>query len=210
VSIVGVEPDRAACLTEALAQDSPTTVTLSHTLADGLAVGRLGDAPFGIVKRVVDRVVTVDEATIALAILRLIELEKSVVEGAGAAPLAAFLAGRLDMLKGKRVVLVLAGGNIDSSALGRIIDVGLVADGRLCRFTVTISDRPGGLARLAEIIATTGASIQEIVHDRAFAGPDLSAVRVVCVAETTGHEHVQRLHRKLQDAGLPVDAETAS
>jgi len=210
VSIVGVEPDRAACLTEALAQDSPTTVTLSHTLADGLAVGRLGDAPFGIVKRVVDRVVTVDEATIALAILRLIELEKSVVEGAGAAPLAAFLAGRLDMLKGKRVVLVLAGGNIDSSALGRIIDVGLVADGRLCRFTVTISDRPGGLARLAEIIATTGASIKEIVHDRAFAGPDLSAVRVVCVAETTGHEHVQRLHRKLQDAGLPVDAETAS
>ena len=210
VSIVGVEPDRAACLTEALAQDSPTTVTLSHTLADGLAVGKLGDVPFDIVKRVVDRVVTVDEATIALAILRLIELEKSVVEGAGAAPLAAFLAGRLDMLKEKRVVLVLAGGNIDSSALGRIIDVGLVADGRLCRFTVTISDRPGGLARLAEIIATTGASIKEIVHDRAFAGPDLSAVRVVCVAETTGHEHVQRLHRKLHDAGLPVDAETAS
>jgi threonine dehydratase len=90
------------------------------------------------------------------------------------------------MLKGKRVVLVLAGGNIDSSALGRIIDVGLVADGRLCRFTVTISDRPGGLARLAEIIAAAGASIKEIVHDRAFAGPDLSAVRVVCVAETTG------------------------
>ncbi len=146
---------------------------------------------------------TVDEATIALAILRLIELEKSVVEGAGAAPLAAFLAGRLDMLKGKRVVLVLAGGNIDSSALGRIIDVGLVADGRLCRFTVTISDRPGGLARLAEIIAATGASIKEIVHDRAFAGPDLSAVRVVCVAETTGHEHVQRLHEALQAAGLP-------
>ena len=81
--------------------------TLSHTLADGLAVGKLGDAPFAIVKRVVDRVVTVDEASIALAILRLIELEKSVVEGAGAAPLAAFLAGRLDALKGKRVVLVL-------------------------------------------------------------------------------------------------------
>ena len=138
-SIVGVEPDRAACLTEALAQDSPSTVTLSHTLADGLAVGRLGDAPFDIVKRVVDRVVTVDEASIALAILRLIELEKSVVEGAGAAPLAAFLEGG-STLKGKRVVLVLAGGNIDSSALGRIIDVGLVADGRLCRFTVTISD----------------------------------------------------------------------
>jgi threonine dehydratase len=210
VEIVGVEPDRAACLTAALAQDTPTTVALSHTLADGLAVGKLGDAPFAIVKRVVDRVVTVDEAMIALAILRLIELEKSVVEGAGAAPLAAFLAGRLDMLKGKRVVLVLAGGNIDSSALGRIIDVGLVADGRLCRFTVTISDRPGGLARLAEIIATAGASIKEIVHDRAFAGPDLSAVRVVCVVETTGHTHVKRLHEALQAAGLPVDSASAN
>jgi threonine dehydratase len=151
----------------------------------------------------------VDEASIALAILRLIELEKSVVEGAGAAPLAAFLAGRLESLKGKKVVLVLAGGNIDSSALGRIIEVGLVADGRLCRFHVTISDRPGGLARLAEIIASTGASIKEIVHDRAFAGPDLSAVRVVCVAETTGHAHVERLHQALHAAGLPVDAGAA-
>ena len=206
VLIVGVEPERAACLTAALAQDAPTTVLLSHTLADGLAVGKLGDAPFPIVKHVVDRVVTVDEASIALAILRLIELEKSVVEGAGAAPLAAFLHGRLESLKGKKVVLVLAGGNIDSSALGRIIDVGLVADGRLCRFNVTISDRPGGLARLAEIIASTGASIKEIVHDRAFSGPDLSAVRVVCVAETTGHAHVERLHEALQAAGLPVDS----
>src|SRR5205823_7035542 len=179
------------CLAAAFAAGAPMDVAVRPTLADGLAVARIGAHSFAALKSVVDRVVTVDEATIALAILRLIELEKSVVEGAGAAPLAAFLAGRLDTLEGKRVVLVLAGGNIDSSALGRIIDVGLVADGRLCRFTVTISDRPGGLARLAEIIAAAGASIKEIVHDRAFAGPDLSAVRVVCVAETTGHDHVQ-------------------
>jgi threonine dehydratase len=204
VAIVGVEPERAACFTAALAHDVPTQVALEHTLADGLAVAMLGDAPFALVKRVVDRVVTVDEASIALAILRLIELEKSVVEGAGAAPLAAFLAGHLDDLKAKNVVLVLAGGNIDSTALGRVIEVGLVADGRLCRFTVTISDRPGGLARLAEIIASTGASIKEIVHDRAFSGPDLSAVRVVCVVETTGHAHVAKLHAALADAALPV------
>jgi threonine dehydratase len=204
VEIVGVEPERAACLTAALAHDAPTTIELSHTLADGLAVGKLGDAPFPIVKRVVDRVVTVDEASIALAVLRLIELEKSVVEGAGAAPLAALLAGRLDALKGRKVVLALCGGNLDTSTLGRIIEVGLVADGRLCRFTVTISDRPGGLARLAEVIASTGASIKEIVHDRAFSGPDLSAVRVICVAETTGHAHVERLHGALASAGLPI------
>jgi threonine dehydratase len=139
-------------------------------------------------------------------VLRLIELEKSVVEGAGAAPLAAFLAGKLDSLKDREVVLVLCGGNIDLTILDRVIEIGLVADGRLSRFTVSISDRPGGLARLAEIIASTGASIKEIVHDRAFSGPDLSEVRVVCVVETTGHEHVAQLHRALADAKVKIVA----
>jgi threonine dehydratase len=203
--IVGVEPDHAACLTAARAAGHPVPVTLSPTLADGLAVPLLGKLPFAVLERVVDQVVTVDEAHIALAILRLIELEKSVVEGGGAAPLAAFLAGKLDKLKGKQVVLTLCGGNIDLTMLGRVIEVGLVADGRVSRFTVSISDRPGGLARLAELIASTGASIQEIVHDRAFSGPDLTAVRVVCVVETTGHAHVRELHAALAAAGMQVD-----
>ncbi|HJU24781.1 MAG TPA: threonine ammonia-lyase, partial [Casimicrobiaceae bacterium] len=141
---------------------------------------------------------------IALAVLRLIELEKSVVEGAGAAPLAAFLAGKLDALEGRKVVLVLCGGNIDLTMLDRVIEIGLVADGRLSRFAVSISDRPGGLARLAEIIASTGASIKEIVHDRAFAGSDLSEVRVVCIVETTGHDHVAELHRALASANVRI------
>ena len=204
VSLIGVEPDHAACLSAALAAGRPVTVPLSSTLADGLAVPQLGEQPFALLRNLVDRVVTVDEAHIALAILRLIELEKSVVEGAGAAPLAAFLAGKLDVLKGKKVVLALAGGNIDLTMLDRVIEVGLVADGRLTRFTVSIADRPGGLARLAEVIAATGASVKEIVHDRAFSGPDLSAVRVVCVVETTGHDHVVELHRALAHASLRV------
>jgi threonine dehydratase len=199
--VIGVQGERAASFTAALAQGTPTLVHCRRRWRRPRCRATRG-VPFDIVKRVVDRVVTVDEASIALAILRLIELEKSVVEGAGAAPLAAFLAGHLDALKGKKVVLVLAGGNIDSSALGRVIEVGLVADGRLCRFTVSISDRPGGLASLAEVIAGTGASIKEIVHDRAFSGPDLTAVRVVCDAETTGHAHVQRrLHAALDSSG---------
>ena len=177
---------------------------LSSTLADGLAVPQLGEQPFALLRNVVDRVVTVDEAHIALAILRLIELEKSVVEGAGAAPLAAFLAGKLDLLKGKKVVLALAGGNIDLTMLDRVIEVGLVADGRLWRFSVSISDRPGGLARLAEVIASTGASIKEIVHDRAFSGPDLSAVRVICVVETTGPANIAELQAALAKAGVTV------
>jgi threonine dehydratase len=204
VRVIGVEPVHAACFTAALAAGQPVSVPLSPTLADGLAVALLGTLPFEALRRVVDELVTVDEATIALAILRLIELEKSVVEGAGAAPLAAFLAGKLDHLKGKRVVLALCGGNIDLTMLDRVIEVGLVADGRLTRFTVSIADRPGGLARLAEVIAATGASVKEIVHDRAFSGPDLSAVRVVCVVETTGHDHVGELHRALAQASLKV------
>ena len=204
VRVIGVEPAHAACFTAALAAGRPVTVPLSPTLADGLAVALIGTRPFEMLRQVVDEVVTVDEANIALAILRLIELEKSVVEGAGAAPLAAFLAGKLDALKGKRVVLALCGGNIDLTILDRVIEVGLVADGRLTRFTVSISDRPGGLARLAEVIASVGASIKEIVHDRAFSGPDLSAVRVVCVVETTGHAHVQELHAALASAGVRV------
>jgi threonine dehydratase len=202
--VIGVEPDHAACLTAARASGHPVPVTLSPTLADGLAVPLLGKLPFAVLEQVVDQVVTVDEAHIALAILRLIELEKSVVEGGGAAPLAAFLAGKLDNLHGKKVVLTLCGGNIDLTMLGRVIEVGLVADGRVSRFTVSISDRPGGLARLAELIASTGASIQEIVHDRAFSGPDLTAVRVICVVETTGHAHVRELHAVLAAAGMQV------
>ena len=203
--VIGVEADHAACLQAALAAGHPVPVKLAPTLADGLAVPVIGTLPFAVLQRVVDRLVTVDEASIALAILRLIELEKSVVEGAGATPLAALLCGKLDDLKGRRVVLTLCGGNIDLTMLDRVIETGLVADGRLARFAVSISDRPGGLARLAEIIASTGASIKEIVHDRAFSGPDLSTVRVVCVVETTGHPHVRALLAALTGAGVKID-----
>ena len=211
VSIVGVEPDRAACLTEALAQDAPTTVTLSHTLADGLAVGKLGDAPFAIVKRVVDRVVTVDEATIALAILRLIELEKSVVEGAGAAPLAAFLAGRLDMLKGKRVVLVLAGGNIDSSALGRIIDVGP----RRRRPALPVhrhDQRPARRPRAARRDHRGGRRVDQGDRPRSrVRGPGpVRGARRVRRRDDRATSTCSACIEKLQAAGLPVDSETAN
>jgi threonine dehydratase len=206
VQVIGVESQSAPCLEAALAVGHPVDIVLKPSLADGLAVTRVGELSFASMKGLVDRLVTVDEASIALAILRLIELEKSVVEGAGATPLAAFLAGKLAELQGKRVVLVLCGGNIDLTMLDRVIEVGLVTDGRLARFTVSITDRPGGLARLADVIASTGASIKEIVHDRAFSGPDLSEVRVVCVVETTGRTHIEALHRALADAGVKVVA----
>ena len=101
-------------------------------------------------------------------------------------------------------MLALCGGNIDTNMLGRVLDVGLVADGRLARFHVSVQDRPGGLARLTAAIAEAGASIHEIAHDRAFSGPNLSEVRVVCVVETTGHEHVRQLCESLTRAGFAV------
>ncbi len=204
VEVIGVEPEAAPSLAAALAAGAPTGVALAPTLADGLAVARVGDIPFESDRRVVDRVVSVDEASIALAILRLIELEKSVVEGAGATPLAAFIAGKLAHLAGRTVVLALCGGNIDTNMLGRVLDIGLVADGRLARFTVSVQDRPGGLARLTAAIAEAGASIHELAHDRAFSGPNVSEVRVICVVETTGPDHLRALHAALGAAGFAI------
>ncbi len=110
----------------------------------------------------------------------------------------------LPELKGKRVVLVTCGGNIDPAILSRVIEKGLVHDGRLTRFTVVISDRPGGLAELTRVIAARGASIKDIEHDRAFSGPDVSAVNAVCTVETRDHAHIRELHRALRRHGFPV------
>jgi len=148
--------------------------------------------------------VTVSEEELSLAVLRLMELEKSVVEGAGAAPLAACLGRKLAELDGKRVVLLLCGGNIDLSVLDRIIERGLVADGRLCRFTAVVSDRPGGLAKLAQLVAQAGASVKDIEHDRAFSGADITAVNVLCTVETADRQHVAELYRRLAEAGVRV------
>ncbi|HEX3997113.1 MAG TPA: threonine ammonia-lyase [Pirellulales bacterium] len=206
VQIFGVEPEQMPTFSAALAAGHPVDIPLRPTLADGLAVGRVGERAFALAAPLIERVVTVGEEQFSLAILRLAELEKSVVEGAGGAALAACLAGKLPELAGRRTVLVLTGGNIDLAVLGRVIEHGLVVDGRLCRFTVTISDRPGGLARLAEQIAAAGASVKEIAHDRAFCGPDVSAVSVLCTVETADRQHIVELYRQLRKAGFEPTA----
>jgi threonine dehydratase len=204
VRIIGVEPERAASFTAAVAAGRPVRVELKPTLADGLSVPQVGDHAFRIARNLVDKTLLVGEQHIALAILRLLELEKAVVEGAGAAPLAACLAGLVPELKGRNVVLPLCGGNIDMPILGRVLERGLASDGRLCRFSATISDRPGGLARFAGLIAETGASIIEIAHDRAFASEDITTVKVHCVVETRDADHIAQLRRRLTEAGFPV------
>jgi threonine dehydratase len=202
VKIIAVEAENVASFSAALAAGKPTRITMHPTLADGLAIPQVGTNAFQIARPLVDLVVTVTEEEIALAILRLVELEKSVVEGAAATPLAACMSGKLKDLAGKRVVLLLCGGNIDPNVLSRVIESGLVTDGRLGRFNAVISDRPGGLADLAAQIASTGASIKQIVHDRAFASPDVSTVNVLCTVETRNHQHLAELRALLKSRGV--------
>ena len=204
IKIIGVESVATASFTAALKAGRPVTIPRRATLADGLAVLRVGDNAFALARGHVDRVVRVPENWIALAILRMVELEKTVVEGAAAAPLAAIMAGLLPELRGRKVVLAVCGGNIDPAVLSRVIEKGLVHDGRLTRFTALISDRPGGLAELTRVIAASGASIKDIAHDRAFSGPDVSAVNAVCTVETRDHAHIRELHRALRQHGFPI------
>jgi len=204
VKIIGVESVATASFTAALKDGRPVAIPRRATLADGLAVLKVGETAFALARNRVDQVVRVSEDWIALAILRMVELEKTVVEGAAAAPLAALMAGLLPGLRGRKVVLVVCGGNIDPAILSRVIEKGLVHDGRLTRFTVVISDRPGGLAELTRVIAASGASIKDIEHDRAFSGPDVSAVNAVCTVETRDRAHIRELHRALRRSGFPI------
>ena len=206
IKIIGVESKATASFSAALEHGGPITIPRRATLADGLAVLRVGATAFAIAQPLLDRVVAVSEEWIALAILRYAELEKTVVEGAAAAPLGALLAGQLPELRNQRVVLAVCGGNIDPTILSRVIERGLVTDGRLGRLTVSISDRPGGLAALSRVIAEAGASVRDIAHDRAFSGPDVSAVHAVCTVETRDAAHLRSLRRALKQAGFPVVA----
>lgn len=202
VQVIGVEPERAASFTAALQTGQPVQVPLQPTLADGLAVPQVGANAFALARRLIDRTVLVKEQDIALAIVRLMELEKAVVEGAGAVPLAACLSGQLPELRGKSVVLPLCGGNIDLTTLGRVIERGLASQGRLWRFSATISDRPGGLARFAGLIAEEGGSIIDITHDRPFSGEDISTVAVHCTVETRDPDHITALRHRLEREGF--------
>lgn len=201
VRVIGVEPAHAPKLSEAIKAGHPVRVQVRPTLADGLAVAQIGGLCFELIHGRMDELVQVEEEEIARAILWLLEMEKTAVEGAGAATLAA--AVKLGKsLAGKKVVLCISGGNIDVTTIGHIIDRGLVADGRLCRLTVNISDQPGSLARLTAILADAGASVKEVAHDRYFAPADVALVSITCVLETRGFEHIDEIRKALDAAGV--------
>lgn len=204
LQIIGVEPANAASFAAGLAADHPVHIATKYTLADGLAVAEAGRQAITIAKPLVQQMVQVQEEAIALAMLRLAELEKCIIEGAGAAALAAMMAGHLPNLAGRKVVLLLTGGNIDPLAHSRVIERGLAADGRIYRFDVLISDRPGGLAHLSAVLAKAGANVTEIVHNRTFAGPDLSRVHVLCTVETRDRAHIAEIQQRLAENGVEL------
>jgi threonine dehydratase len=202
--IIGVEPAHAACFTAALAAAEPVRVPTRFTLADGLAVAEAGCHTLSIARPLVHEMVQVGEEDLALAMLRLAELEKCIIEGAGASGLAALLSGALPGLAGRKVVLLLTGGNIDPLAHSRVIERGLAADGRIYRFDALIGDRPGGLAHLSAVLAAAGTNVTEIVHNRTFAGPDLSRVHVLCTVETRDRAHIAELQQSLAENGIQL------
>ena len=199
VQIIGVEPDRCPSMAAAMAAGKVVKVPTAPTLADGLAVPTVGPRSFEVLRPRVDKLVTVSEKDISVSLLRLVETEKLVQEGAGAAGIAACLAGKLPELEGKNVAVLLCGGNIDTSTLGNVLERGLVNDGRLIRFSAVVPDRPGGIAGLCAVIAFVGASIKQIVHERAWLQEDSHAVQVDVTCELTGDEMKEALYKALSE-----------
>jgi threonine dehydratase len=204
IRVIGVEAGAMPSMQRALQARQRVQVPSAPTIADGIAVRRVGEITFDVAERLVDDVVTVNEEEMANAILLLLEIEKTVVEGAGAAPLAALLNRSLG-LAGRRVALVLSGGNIDVNMVARIIVRGLVKDGRLVRLGVVLQDRPGALARLTALIAEAQVNILQIEHDRAFSRQAIGTSEVALTLETSGRKQIDDLKSRLDAAGYVVD-----
>ena len=200
VRIFGVQPARIPSMKAAVAEGKPVTLDSAKTIADGIAVRRAGDRTLPLVQKYVDDIVTVEEEEIANAILLLLEREKTLAEGAGAAAIAAVLNRKLK-LEGKRVAVLVCGGNIDVTLLARIIERGLVKDGRLVRLRVHLPDYPGALHRLTGILAEHRANIVETAYDRAYHGVNLGDTAIDITMETRGPDHIAELIAALTGAG---------
>jgi threonine dehydratase len=203
-TVIGVQAEGAAAYPPSLEAGAPTAITSMTTMADGIAVGRPGEIPFGIVHEHCS-VVTVSEESLSRALLMLMERAKLVVEPAGAAAVAAICDDP------KRfeppVVAVLSGGNVDPLLLLRVIRHGMAAAGRYLSFKVRIPDRPGALARLLSELAETDANVLDVVHERTGARLHLDEVDVFLHVETRGREHADRVLGRLTAAGYPVTLE---
>ena len=202
IRVVGVQTSRLPSMAMAIAQHGPVTIDPSTTIADGIAVRRAGAVTYPMVERYVDEIVTVEEDEIASAILVLLEREKTLAEGAGAAALAALLQRRTTIIpKGARTAVLVCGGNIDVTLLNRIIERGLVQDGRLIRLRIHLLDKPGALAELTQLIAEHRANIVDTLYNRAYYGVNLGETVIDITMETRGREQVAELLDAMTMAG---------
>src|SRR5581483_3184944 len=202
--IVAVEPTGAAKLPDSLHKGTIQTLSGVNTIADGLATRRVGELTFPIIRRHVHETATVDDDVIALATLLLLERAKTLVEGAGAAALAALISGKVKVEKG---AVVCSGGNIDVTLLDQVIQRGLAQTGRAVRLRTVLDDRPGALRDLLATVAATGANVESIEHDRARGDVALGKAEVLLKLDTRGPDHVAQVIRALAEKGYRVARE---
>jgi threonine dehydratase len=200
IRVVGVQTERLPSMLRAIENGGPVTLPPDATIADGIAVRRAGDLTVPLVQRYVDEIVTVDEEEIANAIMVLLEREKTLAEGAGAVALAALLQKKTS-LNGQRTAVLVCGGNIDVSLLARIIERGLVKDGRRVRIRVHLADRPGALHQLTKILSDQRANIVETLHNRAYYGVNLGDTVIDITLETRGAAHITAIGDALEAEG---------
>lgn len=192
VEIIGVQTARLPSMKAALQGQGPVSLPTQSTLADGIAVRKAGTHTLPLVRKYVDAIVTVDEEEIAAAILVLLEQEKTMAEGAGAISLAAILQAKTGH-RGKNIAVVVSGGNLDVTLLARIIEQGMVRDGRRLRLRVRLPDYPGALEGLAAVIAKASANIVETSYNRAHYGVSLNEAAIDITMETRGRDHASEL-----------------
>jgi len=201
VRVIGVQTERLPSMKEAIAEHHPVTLPAATTIADGIAVRRAGDLTLPVVAKYVDEIVTVDEDEISSAILTLLEREKTLAEGAGATALAALLQRRTSLPKGTKTGVLVCGGNIDVTLLSRIIERGLVQDGRLIRLRIHLLDKPGALKDLTEIIAKYRVNIVDTLYNRAYYGVNIGDTAIDITMETRSREQVAELLAALTSEG---------
>jgi threonine dehydratase len=197
--VIGVQAENSAAYPVSLKNGEPTEITISPTIADGIAVSKPGALNFQIIKDLVDEVVTVSDDDIARALLMLMERAKLVVEPAGAVAVAAILTGQVTSTGA--TVAVLSGGNIDPLVMERVIALGLAASDRYLKLKLLLPDRPGQLARVSNLISEVNANVVEVLHTRHGRDALISEVELELSLETRGPEHVQRVLERLREDG---------
>jgi threonine dehydratase len=197
IEVIGVEAANAACMAESMKQGCLANLDKVDTIADGIAVKCPGDITYKIISEYVDHIVTVEEEEIAHAISLLMERAKLIVEGAGATTLAAVLNDKIN-IQGKKIAIVLSGGNIDLDMVSTIIDRGMIKAGRRISFETSLFDKPGALRDLLDVISKTGANVISVTHDRLAPNIALKHAQVQVTLETKNEDHVNEITEKLE------------